>query len=158
MGLMVYIDGACEPVNPGGTGSYGLIVRDGDKVLISLGAVVGRGKTMSNNVAEYSGLIAFLKWYIAGVKSGNGPPVVHSDSKLLVMQMTGEWKARGGLYLPWHTAAKGLICQHHLSIRFKWIPREENTEADELSKRAIIDEGVEMKIQGVATAKAVIRA
>jgi ribonuclease HI len=68
------------------------------------------------------------------------------------MQMAGEWKARGGLYLPWHTAARQLICQHHLSIRYEWIPSEQNSDADKLSRKAIMDEGVEIKMQGVATA------
>jgi ribonuclease HI len=151
MGLEVYIDGACEPVNPGGTSSYGLIVKDGGKLLLAQGAVMGSGKGMSSNVAEYGGLIAFLYWYAEIAKPGSVQPVVHSDSMMLVMQMIGQWKARAGLYLPYHNTAKQLIHDHHFSICFRWIPREENTEADALAKKALIDAGVKMKIEGVAT-------
>lgn len=151
MALRAYIDGACEPVNPGGTGSYGLVVRDGDEVLVSEGAIVGSGKVMSSNAAEYAGLIALLEWYVETPRSDNDILVVCSDSKLLVMQMIGRWKAKAGLYLPYHSAAKELIKRNRLSIRFEWIPREENAEADMLSKQALVSAGVEMKIQGMAT-------
>lgn len=31
MKLIIWIDGACEPVNPGGTATYGLLVKGVDK-------------------------------------------------------------------------------------------------------------------------------
>lgn len=142
MGLQVHIDGACEPVNPGGTASYGLVVKDGEVMLYSQSAVVGSGKAMSNNVAEYSALIAFLEWYVNG-RTRNDAPVVYSDSRLLVMQMTGRWKAKSGLYVPYYTKATKLIREHRLSVQFRWIPRKQNSQADALSKQVLIDTGFE---------------
>jgi ribonuclease HI len=65
--LVVYIDGACKPVNPGGTASYGLVVKfhQTGEVLYQEAKIVGSGPFMSNNVAEYSALLAFLKWLVA---------------------------------------------------------------------------------------------
>jgi len=148
MSLQVYIDGACEPVNPGGTATYGVVVRHGTRTVFSHSGVVGSGKMMSNNVGEYSGLIAFLEWYIDERKGlDSGWPVVHSDSQLLVRQMMGQWRAKSGLYKSYYLKAQDLIKRHKLKLIFKWVPREQNEEADRLSKQALAEAGVEMRIQ-----------
>ena len=147
--LQVYIDGACEP-NPNGIASYGLIIvketHEGygsdpagweisNEQLLQEGKIIGFGSLMSNNVAEYSALLKFIEWYRANVQD-NESALVHSDSNLLVNQMQGKWKAKDGLYYPYYLSAKELI-QRHKNISFKWISREENEEADRLSKEAI---------------------
>jgi hypothetical protein len=46
-------DGACEPVNPGGTATFGVIIKDEDgTVIYEEHGLVGSGDAMSNNVAE----------------------------------------------------------------------------------------------------------
>ncbi len=133
--LKVYIDGACEPINPGGTASYGLIVyRDDTKILVT-GKVIGTGALMSNNVAEYAGLLAFLKRW-----GGVNPVEVFSDSQLVCKQMAGEWQARRGLYLESYHQAKTLCDGKPIS--FHWIPREQNTEADRCSIVALAAIGI----------------
>lgn len=87
--LNVWIDGACEPVNPGGTASYGLVVKVGDKTVHTESGILGSGKLMSNNVAEYCALIMFLKW-----NKDNKPAIIHSDSLMLVNQMEGLFQVR----------------------------------------------------------------
>jgi len=143
--IQAWIDGACEPVNPGGTATYGLVIKINDSTVFSEGKVVGSGKLMSNNVAEYSGLIAFLEWY--GSTNYQEIPTIYSDSQLLVKQMSGEWQVHGGLYVPYYQQAWQLIRKHQVLPRFHWIPREQNTEADALSKQALIDAGVKLRIQ-----------
>ena len=140
--LEVWIDGACEPVNPGGTASYGVVVKSDGITILTDSATVGSGPGMSNNVAEYSGLIAFLEWYIE--HADNSKATVHSDSSLLVNQMTGYWRARRGLYLPYYKRAWEIIRQNNLrdKIGYRWIPREQNQEADKLSKDALFTASV----------------
>jgi len=134
--LKVWIDGACEPVNPNGTASYGIVIKQEDKLLFSDSRIVGKGEGMSNNVAEYAGLLCFLGWYIAN--GNNEEAVVHSDSQLVVNQMNGNWKAKQGMYYMYYqTAKKTLQSLPNHRITFKWIPREENTIADNLSKYAV---------------------
>ncbi len=135
--LIAFIDGACEPVNPGGTASYGVVVKSDGITIFTDSAIVGSGPGMSNNVAEYSGLIAFLEWYIE--HADNSKATVHSDSSLLINQMTGYWRARRGLYLSYYKRAWEIIRQNNLRDRigYRWIPREQNQEADKLSKDAI---------------------
>jgi len=149
--LKIWIDGACEPVNPGGTATYGVVVKHQGKVLFSDSKVIGEGPAMSNNVAEYSGLIAFLEWYIP-LKAGFNTkqrPVIYSDSRLLIKQMSKEWRARKGLYLPYYNRARNLIRQNNLDLSFWWVPREQNEEADTLSKEALVKAGIQLAIQPV---------
>jgi ribonuclease HI len=122
--LEVWIDEACEPVNPAGTASYGMVVKNKGLTVFSDSAVVGSGLGMSNNVAEYCGLIAFLKWYIQHAL--NSDATVYSDSSLLINQMTGYWRARRGLYLPYYEEAWETIRQNNLM------------QADKLSKDALL--------------------
>lgn len=150
--LRIWIDGACEPVNPGGTASYGVVVKHGEEVLFVKGGIVGEGRKMSNNVGEYSGLIAFLEWYLetqASLASRDlkRRPVIYSDSKMLIYQMTGEWRAKGGLYIPFYDRAQTLIRENNLDLSFWKVPRSENEEADRLSKEALLDVGVKLRIQ-----------
>lgn len=138
--VQAWIDGACEPVNPGGTASYGLVVKQRNTILLRKAGVVGSGDKMSNNVAEYSGLIALLEW--CKVNSIQGVVNVHSDSTLLINQMSGRWrtkkKSQKGLYFPYYEKAATLLAQlGKKQFVFKWIAREKNTEADELSKQVL---------------------
>lgn len=65
--IKAYFDGSCEPVNPGGTARFGFVVLEEEEVLYGQGGVIGSGDGMTNNVAEYHGLIECLKekriWY-----------------------------------------------------------------------------------------------
>jgi ribonuclease HI len=66
MNILAFFDGACEPVNPGGTASYGLVVFDGAKRIFEDSRIVepltGRAWDTSNNLAEYAGFNAALNF------------------------------------------------------------------------------------------------
>ena len=129
----VWFDGACGPVNPGGTAAFGYAVyEDGDKVTEGCG-VIGRGPLMSNNVAEYCGVIEAAKCIMT-----MAPGAIvrfHGDSNLVVQQLSGKWKAKQGLYIPYLLEARRLCAE--LNASFHWIPREQNAEADALSKKPL---------------------
>ena len=132
--LKVFIDGAVEPINPGGVGTVGIIVyRDSEKIFRE-GKVTGEGPRMSNNRAEYEALREVLQWLIdQGLSRENVS--VNSDSSLLVNQMQGRWKVKGGLYLNAYNECVQLARQFS-SISFHWVEREENEEADLLARNA----------------------
>jgi ribonuclease HI len=129
-------DGACEPVNPGGTASFGVIVKDDDgTVLLREHGLVGKGKAMSNNVAEYAGVLHILK-YLSSRPPGR--VMIYGDSNLVINQLSGKWRVRKGLYLSIAMETKELLA--HLrwlgsQINFCWIPREQNEECEALSKK-----------------------
>jgi ribonuclease HI len=132
--MIVYVDGLCEPKNPGGTATYGFAVYSNNRKLVAEAGVTGAGPSMSNNVAEYSALCEALKW-LGKHDLQHENVIVKSDSRLLVNQMSGRWKTRRGFYLNKFLEARKLASAF-LKISFFWVPREENTEADELSRRA----------------------
>jgi len=61
---IIYFDGACEPVNSGGTASCGVIPQVREPIWMSWELnLPADGHQTSNNLAEYSGLIALLEWF-----------------------------------------------------------------------------------------------
>ena len=89
---------------------------------------------MSSNVAEYAALCAALEFLLTK-KQEDSVIEVRSDSTLVVNQMSGKWKFRKGLYHEKYLEAVRL-CARFAKLRFRWIPREENEEADLLSREA----------------------
>ncbi len=145
-----FFDGACEPINPGGTASYGAIIykHRGEKVwecakLFS--PEKGCEGDTSNNVAEYSGLISILEYFLEN-QLNHSAILICGDSNLVIQQMFGSWKIRAGYYKSLAHRAK-LLAGKFPKLTGKWIPREQNSIADELSKRALIEVGVRFKLQ-----------
>ena len=135
----VWIDGACEPKNPGGTASWGAYFTYAGVPLEDWG-IVGSGEGMSNNVAEYAALIEALN--IA--KSRYGAAIhlmVYGDSQLVINQMNREWEIGRAMYTEYAQRALHLALQFQ-KLTFTWIPRERNTFADALSKRALAEKGI----------------
>jgi len=131
MVIEVFIDGLAGPGNPG-VGAYGFVIyQDKNKLCEGYECL---GEYGSNNFAEYCGLVAALHWILdKGLQDEE--IVIKSDSMLLVNQMIGSWRVRGGFYVKKYMEARELV-NHLPQIRFVWISREKNTEADALSKKA----------------------
>ncbi|MEM1573334.1 MAG: ribonuclease HI [Candidatus Methanomethylicaceae archaeon] len=132
--IIVFIDGLVEPINPGGVATYGFVIYNNETKLLEKFGVIGKGPLMSNNLAEYYALYEALKFLIEN-KLNNEEIIVKSDSQLLVNQMNGLWKIKGGLYYPIYKKVSNFL-KKFLNIKFIWIPREQNIEADLLSRKA----------------------
>jgi ribonuclease HI len=132
---IAYFDGACEPVNPGGTASFGgAIYRNGCPVW-ECSEIHSRGEGASNNVAEYAGFIAVLEWFAERDLCGAEIRIL-GDSNLVIQQMFGSWKIKKGLYAPLAYKARDLLTRF-TNIRGEWIPRDLNDVTDRLSKAAL---------------------
>ena len=132
--VVVEADGGSRG-NPGPAG-YGAVVCDAStgKVLAErLGAL---GVT-TNNVAEYSGLIAGLT---AAAELGASDVEVRMDSKLVVEQMAGRWQIKHPGLRPLAAQAAVLV-RGFRTARFTWIPRERNKRADALANAAMDGDG-----------------
>lgn len=81
----------------------------------------------TNNVAEYSGLVAGLK---AAAELGASTVDVRMDSKLVVEQMSGRWKIKHPTLQPLAQEARELAAGFG-KVRFEWIPRAENSYANQ---------------------------
>ena len=88
-------------------------------VLAERAASVGRA---TNNVAEYSGLIAGLE---AALDLGASTVSVQMDSKLVVEQMSGRWKVKHPDMKPFASRAAGLVGRFE-KVDFEWVPRARN--------------------------------
>ncbi len=130
LAVEVYIDGLSEPRNPG-TGTYGYVLyRDGEKLAEGEGLA---GYNVTNNYAEYTALVEALRKVKAlGIED---EVLVRSDSQLLVGQMSKGWSVKGGGYVAKLKEARDLLRDFE-RVRFEWIPREKNAEADLLSRVA----------------------
>ncbi|MEO7194139.1 MAG: bifunctional RNase H/acid phosphatase [Pseudonocardiaceae bacterium] len=117
--------------NPGPAG-YGAVVRDADTGELLAEASGGLGAT-TNNVAEYSGLIAGLR---AAVKEGARSAEARLDSKLVVEQMSGRWQVKQPHLRPLvHEAAE--LARQLGDVKYTWVPRARNAHADRLANEAM---------------------
>jgi probable phosphoglycerate mutase len=102
-------------------------IEDADGTLIE--ELYGGLGVATNNVAEYNGLLAALKW---AVDHGQQKVQVRADSELLVKQMRGEYRVKHPGLQPLAARARLLIGQLD-DVTFQHVRREQNKEADRLS-------------------------
>lgn len=123
------IDGGSRG-NPG-PASYGVVIRDPrGEIVARLKKYTGR---MTNNVAEYYGLIAAMDY---AQSQGIRAIRIESDSELLVKQMRGQYKVRSEELRPLFERAKKMS-QAFESFRIDHVYREQNREADALANEAL---------------------
>ncbi|CAN5867772.1 bifunctional RNase H/acid phosphatase [soil metagenome] len=135
--LVVEADGGSRG-NPGVAG-YGAMVRDGDtgELLAERAAPLGKA---SNNVAEYSGLIAGLQAVLDLGMAQGAAVEVRMDSKLVVEQMAGRWKIKHEDMRRLALQARDVVRQVQAAggrVTYTWVPREANTRADLLSNKGM---------------------
>jgi len=115
--------------NPGPAG-YGAVVTENGKIVAELFDVIG---VATNNVAEYSGLLAGLSHIHQLDKDATIE--VAMDSKLVVEQMSGRWQIK---HADMRDLAKQCRDAHTPSlVTYSWIPRDENSHADRLANKAL---------------------
>ena len=129
--LVVEADGGSRG-NPGPAGD-GAVVRDPTtgEVLAEVSESIGRA---TNNVAEYSGLIAGLR---AAAAIARGADVeVRMDSKLVVEQMSGRWQIKHPDMRPLAATARE-TARALGRVSYTWVPRSRNAHADRLANQAM---------------------
>jgi ribonuclease HI len=126
---VAYTDGGARG-NPGPSG-FGVYITDNKgKKLAELSQYLGH---QTNNVAEYSGLLAALEW---AVQNGQRAMQVVSDSELMVKQIRGVYKVNNSQLQELHAKAKKLIGQlDWFDIRH--VLRGQNQNADRLANEAM---------------------
>src|SRR5690349_15221515 len=132
--VLLYFDGSCDS-NPGGPGGWGWrLERLGGELIACDLERIPAGPGVTNNTAEWAGLLAGLE-FLATRKDTVGDVTVLGDSRMVVEQAAGRWKAKAEHLKPLLARSQSLvraIGRHR--FRFHWIPREQNAECDALSK------------------------
>ncbi|MFZ5869373.1 MAG: reverse transcriptase-like protein [Actinomycetota bacterium] len=128
--LVVEADGGSRG-NPGPAG-FGAVVRDAStgEVLDEVAAAIG---TVTNNVAEYSALIAGLR--AAAEIDPSAAVEVRMDSKLVVEQMSGRWQIKHDDMRRLAQQARGVLPAEQ--VTYAWVPRDRNAHADRLANAAM---------------------
>ena len=119
--------------NPG-PASYGALIRDADtgEVIAQRGETIG---VATNNVAEYSGLIAGLELFTEHTPDAHLE--VRMDSKLVIEQMAGRWRIKHPDMVPLAREARLLVPSE---VVWTWVPRDRNKAADALANAALDSE------------------
>ena len=136
---VAYTDGGSRG-NPGPSG-YGVVVLGEDgRVLGELSEFLGM---RTNNVAEYSGLLAALEFALA---KGHPRLRVVSDSELMVKQIRGQYRVQSPDLRPLYEEAKRRIAKLE-AFQIEHVLRGKNKKADELANQAM-DRGMRRSPEG----------
>lgn len=126
---VAYVDGASRG-NPGDA-AYGVRICDTEGAEVErFGGFLGR---QTNNFAEYSGLIAALRW---ALDNGVEDLEIRSDSQLMVRQMLGQYKVKSRSLRPLWLEARELAARLR-SFRILHLRREHNVEADSMANEVL---------------------
>lgn len=127
MEIRGHFDGASRG-NPGPAGAGAVLYKDGELIwqkALPLGL-------HTNNEAEYMALGILLgELNRRGIRGA----VICGDSKLVISQMSGQWKIKEARLS--QLAVPLLETAAHLSASFRWVPREQNAQADQMSNWAL---------------------
>ena len=131
--FIVEADGGSR--NNPGQAAYGAVVIDPEsgEVIVECAERIG---IASNNVAEYSGLVAGLEAVRA--LDPEATVLVKMDSKLVVEQMSGRWKIKHPDMRALAMKARDVL--PYENVEYQWIPRAENSRADALLNM-VLDSG-----------------
>jgi ribonuclease HI len=128
--FILQADGASKG-NPGPAGAGAVLFDPDGRPVFRLGKYLGR---MTNNMAEYHGLIEGLK-----VAKGLGLPSlrVRMDSQLAVRQIDGQYRVKNPGLLPLWQEAKSLLSSFS-PWSIEHVYREGNSLADKLASSAAV--------------------
>jgi ribonuclease HI len=124
--LIAYVDGSSHG-SPGSAG-IGVIVQDAAGGRTRIGKWIG---WQDNNVAEYVALLEALQ---CALDRKAQSLCVYSDSDVVVRQMSGEYDCRSPRLYSLHWICRKLA--RTLEFAIERIPREHNTEANDLANSA----------------------
>ncbi len=148
--ILIHFDGACGPRNPGGIGTWAYIIQrmeekpEGPRIYTFLESnygAIGEGPEMTNNRAEYHGLLESLK-AVERLDVSGETLLIYSDSSLVVNMVNKTWGGRTPHKDKPHLKKLLFHCWAYLEDKdytIRWIPREHNESCDYLSKLAIRD-------------------
>jgi ribonuclease HI len=125
---VAYVDGGSRG-NPGPAG-YGVRIEHEDGTVVELKHALGLA---TNNVAEYNGLLAALRW---AAEHGVTALHVKANSELMVKQMKGEYRVKNPGLQPLYEEAR-LLMKQIGRVKFEHVRREFNRNADRLANEAM---------------------
>ena len=130
--VLMRVDGSCFP-NPGNMAMGIVIYKDGE-LIKKISEAIGYG---TNNIAEYKALIRGLE----EIKKLNPERVdIYCDSQLVVNQLNKKFKVRDKGIIPLFNRVEEIRQTIPSKLNFIWERRNNNSIADDLAKRALLEE------------------
>lgn len=128
--VQIYCDGGARG-NPG-PGACAFVVIKDNKIVYKEAKYLGR---ITNNVAEYNGVINALRW----LQENNSYSHIqfYMDSQLVVNQLNGIYKIKNDNLKKLRTIISVLEKEIHSDLKYKYIPRENNKLPDKLLNKEI---------------------
>ena len=144
--IFVNFDGLCEPANPAGIPCYGFIVKN-DNATVSyreyglVNSVIPISPQANSNAAEYGSAIKAMEWLVENGYANDNEEyeiLVRGDCQLIMRKLKSrDYSPRAARMSSMYDKAIMLRSKFVPdSIRFEWVKRDENKEADELAKEA----------------------
>ena len=134
--IIIYTDGGARN-NPGPAGA-GAVIIDGDTVVSEIKKFLGEKQT--NTWAEYEAVVLALT-EAKRLGYAERPIEARLDSKLVAEQLSGNWKIKEPTLKPQWAKVRALMQESFPAIKFVYVPREQNKEADRLVNEAIDEAG-----------------
>ena len=134
--FIIYTDGGSRG-NPGKASIGVVICNEKGQEVKKYGEYLG--DNLTNNEAEYKAVIFALKKFKAlfGKKLAENTDVeIRADSELVVKQLNGEYRLENPKIQQFFIEVWNLKFDFR-SVKFKYIPREKNKEADRLVNEAL---------------------
>lgn len=136
MQFTLYADGGARG-NPGPAGAGSVVFDDYGKRVVEVSDYLG---VATNNIAEYEAVLrglgklrdAYPEGYFA-----HADVLIRMDSQLVIRQLKGEYKVKHPNIVPRYLETKNLIARSFPNVSFEHVPREQNTDADELANAAM---------------------
>lgn len=134
--LTIFCDGASKK-NPGLCGIGG-IINQNSKTIAQISEMIGDNYT--NNVAEYCSVYRVLSEVLTLTQKPHPPISIIMDSELVVKQLQKEYKVKQEKLHFLNKEVQNLIDNNDLKVSFVWVPREQNSAADQLANDAITNQ------------------
>jgi ribonuclease HI len=140
--IIIHFDGSCGPENPGYKGRYGFTIEFPEQKL-EMSGDASIGSLISNNYAEFLALhksleALFKELHLRVVDSEHTTLTIKGDSMFVINMLTKRWRADWTkIYYPAYVLAKESLNKAKklgFPVNLVWIPREENTNADALTR------------------------
>lgn len=131
--LTVFTDGGARG-NPGPAAVGVVIKNDQNDIVHRFGKSIGKA---TNNVAEYTGVIAALEWLISTRPSALSTMHFYLDSLLVVNQLNGLYKVKDAKLRELLLIIRRLENDIGARVSYRHIPRERNRDADALVNQTL---------------------
>ncbi|QEL19809.1 ribonuclease HI family protein [Limnoglobus roseus] len=127
-------DGSCDGNGlSSATGKWGFLVFDGEGRPLCRRSGETLAPTVTNNVSEYFGVWEAVR-AVALLKSKPPGLLIEGDSKLVVEQLTGNWSSNKPELTRLRDETRDALAALGVPWSARWIPREQNSEADQLTR------------------------